>query len=155
MLFDNYWSWKPELLKPPKTWKTLCFPSTVKVDSRNFRVTVRADIPFNLQSWQSQLSELSKAYGMLKFPQKHYVQLLQLSELPKTSQQLQLTFLSTLVFTTTTILLAVGIETGTWNLQASCQLLNLKTITFRATKILSTVGVDIPVHLSSQICQNL
>ena len=102
-------------------------------------------------------------------------------ELPKSCQQWELTFLSTMVFRATKILSIVRVDSSVnrsfQNYQnpdnfkgwrscsfhsyqkpgrhyASRQLSDLTTQFFRATKILSTVGVDIPADRSFHSYQN-
>ena len=88
------------------------------------------------------------------------------SELPKSCQQLELTFLSTMVFRVAKILSTVGVDISvdrsfqsyqnsdnfkSWrscSFQSYQKLTFLSTVAFRTTKILSTVGADIPVDRS-------
>ena len=110
--------------------------STVGNDKRSFQSyqkmkafyilsTLRADIPFDCQSWQQWLSELPKTWKTLCF----------LSTIGFDNQSFQ-----------------NYIKTG--RCYAFCQLSQLTTITFRTPKFLPIVRVNIPMGRSFQSYQN-
>ena len=137
---------------------TLCFPPTIGVDNVAFRSYQNA---VNSGSWHSCR--------------------LQFSQLPKSCQQWEVTFLSTVAFRATKIPTTLRADVpvaarATKNLEDtvlpvnyrsrqrsfseltnSCQqweLTFLSTVAFITTEILSTVGVDIPADCSFQSYQN-